>query len=379
MRELLRQLMIGRIGWRWVLIGCLLICSRGEVRAQRGGHGVFTFLDAPISPRVAGIGGKVASIGDLNTSGAGAYNPALISPAMRGQAEASFALYYAGIQYSNVAYFHQLPWGHMMGVSTRQMWYGKFTRRDGFGNEQGSFSAYDFTLSLHYAMPCGDYFTLGASLTPIYSQLEQYNAFGLVLDVGFQYTSEDGLFTASIVAKKIGGTLKPYSRGRREWAPFELIAGLSYTLEHAPLRFIFTLQNLESWNNRFLRADSYTDHLANLSETQQEITVGDRIGAELLAHPIVAVELIPLRYFFLQLGYNPVRGQQMGLKGYPFIEGLSYGFGVNVRRFGLHFSRAHYHRAGATNHIAVYWRFGSWLPEGMLLPNPRVHFEEMEK
>ena len=361
--------------WKWALLCCVVVGWGECAWAQSGGRRVFAFLDAPVSPRVAGVGGKLASLGGSNTCGVGGDNPALISPDMHTQAEASFSLYYAGVKYSNVAYFHQLPWGHMAGMSARQMWYGTFTRRDEWGNEQGRFSAYDFTLSLHYAMPVGDYLTVGVSLTPIYSQLEQYNAFGVVLDAGVQYTSGDGLFTAAVVAKNFGGTLKPYSRSHREWAPFELLAGVSYKLEHAPFRFLFTLQHLEDWQQRFIRAYSYTDHLADLSKEKDHIYSEDRLGAELLAHPIFAMEFVPSEYFFLQLGYNPSRGQQMGLKGYPFIEGLSYGFGVNIRRFGMHFSRAHYHRAGATNHVSISWRFGRLKRGGARLPGPEERLD----
>lgn len=362
-------------GSQWLLIGCLLLCFTPSAVAQSGGRGVFAFLDAPVSPRIAGLGGKVATVGAIDACGAGVYNPAQLSPAQQAQAEAAFSLYYAGVKYSNLAYFHLLPWGHMAGISARQMWYGEFIGRDEYGLEQGRFSAYDFSLSLHYAFPLGDNVALGASITPIYSQFEKYKAFGVVLDAGLHYTSGDGLFTASLLAKNFGGTLKPYSPGHYAWAPFELLAGVSYTLENAPLRFIITLQHLENWNQRFLRAESYSDHLADISWAKHDLKLGDRIAAELLAHPIFAIEITPSRYFFLQLGYNPSRGQQLGLQGLPFIEGLSYGFGVHIRRFGLHFSRAHYLRAGATNHMSVCWRFGKTRRGGMRLPSPEMRQE----
>ena len=371
--------MRGGVRWRVLVKGCfwrglcvlvLVGMASREVSAQRGGRGAFAFLDVPVSPRIAGLGGKVASVGWLNTSGVGGSNPALISPAMHTQAEVSFSLYYAGVKYSNVAYFHQLPWGHMAGLSARQMWYGRFTRRDENGYEQGTFAAYDFTFSLHYAAQLGDYISVGASITPIFSHLEQYSAFGVVIDAGAQFISGDGLFTAALVAKNFGGSIIPYTTGHREWAPFELVAGLSYRLERAPFRFIFTLQHLEDWKQRFFRPDSYTDNLAELSGARQEARLGDRLGAELLAHPIFAVEIEPSRYFFLQVGYNLSRGAPLGLQGNFFLEGLSYGFGVNIRRFGLHFSRSHYHRAGATNHLAIYWRWGSSQRAGMHLSGP---------
>lgn len=363
-------------GSQWLLICCALLCIVSRAVAQSGGRSAFAFLDVPVSPRIAGLGGKVATVGGLSACGAGVYNPAQLSPALHAQAEAAFSLYYAGVKYSNLAYFHLLPWGHMAGISARQMWYGSFTRRDEYGNEQGRFSAYDFTLSLHYAVPLGDNVAFGVSITPIYSQLEQYKAFGVVLDAALHYTSGDGLFTASLLTKNFGGTLKPYSRGHYAWAPFELLAGVSYTLENAPLRFIITLQHLENWDQRFLRADSYSDHLASISLAKHDLKPGDRIAAELLAHPIFAIEITPSRYFFLQLGYNPSRGQQLGLQGLPFIEGLSYGFGVHIRRFGLHFSRAHYHRAGATNHMSVCWRFGKFRQGGMRLSSPEMRQEK---
>lgn len=366
-----RGLRIGPIvtgGRRWFLVGCIFLCAVRLVCAQSGGRGVFAFLDVPVTPRIAGLGGKVATAGAIDPCGVGAYNPAQITPKLHAHGEAAFSIYYGGVKYSSLAYFHYLPWGHMVGVSARQMWYGAFTRRDEYGNDEGHFFAHDFTLALHYAAQLGDHISFGVSFAPIYSQLERYKAFGAVLDVGVLFTGDDGLFTASLLVKHFGGTIKPYSRGHYAWAPFELLAGVSYTLEHAPLRFILTLQHLESWNQRFFRPDSYTDHLADITEAKKDIHVGDRIAAELVAHPILAVEITPSRYFFLQLGYNPSRWQQFGLQGMPFFEGLSYGFGVRVRRFGLHFSRSHYHRAGATNHVSVCWSFGRERRNGMRLP-----------
>ena len=87
-----------------------------------GGRGVFAFLELPMSPRLAGLGGKIASISEQVSSGLGIYNPALIAPNAHGALEAGVSLYYANIRYDYASYFHNLYPVGMLGVSLRQVW-----------------------------------------------------------------------------------------------------------------------------------------------------------------------------------------------------------------------------------------------------------------
>lgn len=353
--------------WRAVFFVALLSLS-GAVSGQVGGEGVFAFLDLPVTPRVAGLGGKVASCQELNTSGMGAYNPSLITPAMHGQLEVGSSLFYGGMAYSHTSFFYQLNRGGIVGGSMRGIWYGRMTRRGELGEAQGTFSAYDLAFSAHWAYSLGDHFRVGVSLTPIYSQLESYWALGLILDAGVSYVSSSGLFNASLLLKNFGGSVRPYSRGNHEWAPVELLIGCSYTLENAPLRFFLTIQNLNRWNTRYMYHAHYTGNEGDMHPAKEKVWPEHHHQAEVAAHPIVGLEIIPSRFFFLQIAYNYSRRQQLGIAGQFWFEGFSYGLGLNVGRFTLHYSRAHYHRAGGTNHLAIAWQFISLQRGGVRLP-----------
>lgn len=320
-----------------------------------GGRGVFAFLELPMSPRLAGLGGKIASISEEVSSGLGIYNPALIAPNAHGALEAGVSLYYANIRYDYASYFHNLYPVGMLGVSLRQVWYGRMVRRDEMGTEQGSFTAFDMTLGLHCARRLGEHWTLGLTLSPIYSKLAEYWAIGLTLDAAILYQSTDRLFDCALLLRNFGGSLKPYASSHREWAPPEILLGCSYTLEHAPLRFIVTLQNLESWGNRNIVGDSYRGNVTE-KNTRQGVDLGKKILQEFLVHPIVGLEITPMRYFFLQVAYNYRRRSDLGLDNVPFVEGLSFGLGINVGRLKLHYSRAYYHQAGGTNHFSIAWQ-----------------------
>lgn len=330
-----------------------------------------------MSPRLAGLGGKVGSISEEVAAGLGTYNPALMSPAAHGSFEVGVSRYYAGIHYDYASYFHHLyPLG-MLGISLRQVWYGRMVRRDAMGAARGTFTAFDMALGLHYAHRLGEHWVLGLTLAPIYSQLAQYWALGLTLDAAVLYQSNNRLFDCSLLLRNFGGTLKPYAQNHREWAPLEVILGCSYTLEHAPLRFIVTLQNLESWGHRNIPGDSYRGNVAE-KNTPQGISWGQKVLQEILVHPIVGVESTPTRYFFLQVAYNYRRRSDLGLEKLYFVEGLSVGVGINIGRLKLHYSRAYYHRAGGTNHFSLTWQFANPrmqsgpMPYGEQSPRPVV-------
>ncbi len=334
----------------FLLALCLLLVLKGW--GQRGGESTYAYLQLPLSPRIAALGGKLPGYGgdkDLSLSIA---NPAFAHNALHNALEASVNLLFANIKYSYASYFYALDSAFTLGAHIQQMWYGRFARRDEMGTPDGTFGAYEMALGLHAAYRWNNGFSIGTSFLPLFSQLERYWSLGLACNLAVGYSSPDGRITGGIVAQNIGGSLKTYS-GRHEYAPFELLAGIKIRMQHAPLVFVFTLQHLENWERRFIREGAYKSALADGTDPKEKPSLGQEIGYEILAHPIVGLEFHPVRYFFVQASYNHGRRMAMLTPAKYSFEGFSWGLGVQIRRVAVRFSRAVYHAAGASNHISV--------------------------
>ncbi len=344
------------VGLLLLLLGMNLLYSL-PVLAQGNGTRSYTFLDLPISPRLTALGGKSPTLAGDKDPGLALFNPALASDTLHNHLEVGASLYFADIVFNHLGYFYSLPGVGTLGLGVRQIWYGEFTRTDELGAKLGSFSAYDMGICLLYSRPILPNLSVGATLTPILSHIETYNSLALTLDLGANYTSTDGDFSAGLVARNIGGSLTRYA-DKTEYAPFELVGGASLQLAHAPLRFLFTLQHLENWNYRFYRGDAYSSAVRVLPPDSPRSNVWQRILYETLAHPIVGIEFTPVRYFYAQVSYNFHRAQEMALEEHAGLEGISWGIGIRIRRFSFNFARSRYHAHGANNHLSIALRLG---------------------
>lgn len=334
---------------------CLLLSMRAH--GQDGGGYAYGFLSLPFSPRVVGQGGKPAAVLHLPDPSLATANVSLLGPEHANTAYLAHSLHYAGVQYSQAAYFHAFEVG-VGGLSFRHALYGNIPSHDALGVPQGYFRAYEMALSMHYSYEFWPGWRAGITLTPLLSQIAHYYSIALAVDAGLSYHSPSYAFVCSLLVRNAGIGLKGYSRGVHEQPPLELLLGLSYTLTHAPLRFFLTLQNMESMRARFSQAEKPRPYYGDGRPKAEQPSLGGKIGREILAHPVVGVEIIPSRYFYLQLAFNAQRFQHMALPGRGYPSGLSWGLGVNYRRFSLNFSETTLHVAGLTHHISVSWRFG---------------------
>jgi hypothetical protein len=160
-----------------------------------------------------------------------------------------------------------------------------------------------------------------------------------------------GYFSAGIVAKNMGTQITTYvsNNGEYEPLPFDLQAGFSQRLAHAPLRFNVTLQNLTKWN---LSDKLIWDH----DHSEEEQTGGvysDNIGKQFLRHVIVGVEYIPTKNFIIGLGYNFQRRWALSVASNPGAVGLSGGFTVKVSKFRVSYAITSYHISSTSNVFSI--------------------------
>ena len=57
--------------------------------------------------------------------------------------------------------------------------------------------------------------------------------------------------------------------------------------------------------------------------------------------------------FRLRLGYNHNRKKDLAVDGYRSLSGLSYGFGIKIKKIAFDYSVSRYHLVGGVNHLSL--------------------------
>jgi len=330
----------------FITVFLLLLFQAGM--GQKGGESTYSFLGLTNSARVAALGGEVVSLMDDDINMV-FHNPALLSPGMHNNLSLNYVNYFAGVNYGYASYGYTLSDVGNFAAGMHYVNYGTFDRTDELGVSQGTFRASEYALNLFYSRNFLDSaFTAGVNLKPIFSSLEQYNSFGLALDLGVTYAFSNSLTTVGLVFKNMGTQISTYAADR-EPLPFEIQAGITQGLAHAPFRFTLTFQHLERWDLSYALED---DDLS-FSGNDEEKSGFDNFADNLMRHVVLSTEFLLGENFHVDLGYNYKRRKEMGVNARPGMVGFSMGFGFRVSKFHFSFGRASYHLAGGTSHFSL--------------------------
>lgn len=324
----------------------------GLLYGQLGGDNTYEFLNLPWSVRGSVLGGTVVSLKE-NDPLLLLCNPALTGNQDKGLLAVSYASYLAGIDFGSALYTFGNKKGTSLSAGINWLNYGTFTGADDDGTINGSFRAAEYAIHLACSRSFDTIFSAGVAVKPVISQLESYTSIGLALDFGASVTSRDSSLTAGLTLKNIGLQITTYSGHRREALPFEIQAGVSKKLKHAPFRFSLTLRNLQKLNI------AHNKPTPGYYQQPDNSGVNNRLATNLLGHALFGVECLPHRNFWLGAGYNYLRRNELRIDTGGAGVGLSWGFGINISGFRFAFSRASYHLAGGTNQFALTLNPGS--------------------
>ncbi|WP_374959645.1 type IX secretion system protein PorQ [Gilvibacter sp.] len=318
----------------------LLILTTAAASAQIGGRYTYQFLNLVNSPRQAALGGKVVTNYDWDPSQA-LYNPASINPEMDNQFQLNYVNYFDDVNYGTASYAYL--WDRRTQVLHAGVTYINYGQFDGFdeaGNPTNSFSGGEVALSAGYArnIPYTD-FHVGANVKLISSKLEQYSSFGGALDIAIMYVYEPWDLHIAAVARNIGTQFTPFNEVY-EPLPFELIFGISQTLQNIPIRWHFTLENMQVWNIAFENPNRSITDLEGGTVTEN-INFFDNA----IRHMIFGIELFPESGFNIRLGYNVRRAEELRILEQRAFAGLSAGFGIKLNKIRLSYSYSQYSAA----------------------------------
>lgn len=320
--------------------------------SQIGGDNTFEFLNLPNSARVASLGGNFLAIYDHDITLA-VNNPSLISPEMNNNIGLSFIDYFSGINYGFAAYSRTFDKIGSFAGTMQFINYGRFTKTDASGIEQGEFTASELALNIGWGRRLHPHFTIGSDVKVIYSGFDEYKSYGLAVDVAGSYIDEEGLFTASLIVRNIGYQLKAYDGSNNELLPFEIQAGMSAGLRHLPFRFSVLLNHLERWDLRYTDPVKEEESIDPITGVKKEDSWIVKAADEAMRHVVIGGELNITNFLSFRIGYNYQRRQELKVDNKTSTVGLSWGVGLRISKFHFSYSRSRYHLAGSPNFITI--------------------------
>lgn len=316
--------------------------------SQVGGESTYQFLNLVSSPRQAALGGKVLTNMDYDVTQA-IFNPATINTEMDKQLAVNYSSYLGGISYGTAAYAYTVDRRtQTFHAGITYINYGSFDGYDEDGNSIGTFSGNETALSMGYARQIGySDFYFGGNLKLISSKLEQYSSLGAAVDFGLIYINDYLDFNAALVVRNLGSQITTYA-DLNESLPFEVSFGMSQRLEHVPIRWHVTFENLQDWPIAVPNPARATSDLSG-NQTQEKIGF---LG-QVIRHTILGAEIFPDGGFNIRLGYNFRRGEELRIIDQRNFTGISAGFSIKMNKMRFSYTHAKYTSAANSSFFGL--------------------------
>lgn len=308
----------------------LLLGAAENILAQTlGGATVFNFLKNPTAPQLSALGG--INVSQLqNDLAMGFHQPAFYTPGMHGQTSFNFQTGLGGVkQYQASGVYYDKKRAVVFAGGIQFLDYGNLTQTTDAGIELGTIRPTDYMMQLSVSRSYMSRWRYGLNLKWIQSSYGQYRSNGLALDAGLTYTDTARKWQAGILLRHMGTQLKVYQGSSRAGLPFDIQAGISKRLLHAPLQFSATLHHLHQFNIQY--ADSTTDGM---------LSTAGGFTDKVFRHVVLAAQLFIEEKIEWSLGYNYLRRKELNIgNSGNGLNGFSMGLGIHLRKFQFRYTR----------------------------------------
>ncbi|MDX1283430.1 MAG: type IX secretion system protein PorQ [Draconibacterium sp.] len=312
-------------------------------KAQIGGESTYQFLELTNSARIAALGGTQIAISDSTDLNLPYHNPASLHKEMSNRVLVNYVNYLTDINYGYASYAKSFDSIGIFALGMHYINYGNFKEATEQGELTGNtFKAAEYALNIIYS---NSYKRLnyGINLKPIFSSFESYQSFGIAADLGLNFSSKNKLTNVAVVARNIGTQITTYyNNGNRERIPFNLQAGVSTKLKHAPVILSATMQHLNHWD--LSEPDEKPDF-----NTGTVYEYDEGFAKQIMRHMVLGIEILPSENFIIRAGYNYQRRQELKFDDKASTVGISAGFGLKIKRFRLDYGISRFHLAGSSN------------------------------
>lgn len=351
--------MIFRLSCCTALLACLSLGAGAQVN---GGQFSFEYLRLPNSPHVSALGGiNVAHPGsDISLT---MQNPSLMRPELHNSASLNYNNFYSGISNANLAYGYYLPKANTaLAFGVQYLNYGDFAATDVLGNNNGTFKASDYALSIAASRQYREHWRYGATIKFAQSSLADLKASAVLADVGICYEDTGKLLTLGAVAKNMGVVLKKYTAGNAaEPLPFDLQLGISKRFKHLPLRLFGTAHHLYEWNIRY---DNPSDKSGSSVFGNSDSTVKNYFADKLFRHFIFGAEITLAKRVTITAAYNHMRRKELSVDTKRGAAGYSFGAHLDLNKFQVFYARSYYSIAGPYNEFGLNIQLNKFISGG---------------
>lgn len=308
----------------WIVAIVLALAACSAAKAQEGGS-VFNFLNIPTSAHAVGLGGKNISLTDDDIA-LTFQNPALMANISDKTIGLNFITYMQGVKAGSAAFCKAHKERGTWGVQALFQGYGNITETTMDGDIIGSSGTLDMCLSGGYSYELSEHWVGGATGKFIYSKYAGFSSVALAVDLGVNYYNENLNLSWSTVVRNLGGQVKRFgNEGNR--LPINLETGITWGLGHAPVQIHLTMVDLTAWR----QSDYYS------------VNGGPSASRIFFNHFVIGADVRPTKYLYACLGYSFRRASEMTAAGSSHAAGLSFGAGVNLKKFKFGFAYAKYH------------------------------------
>ncbi len=328
-----------RVNYRRLHIICMIVLGLALVCQAQDGTNAYNFLSVPVSSHVYAVGGHNISIidDDINLV---EQNPALMGGEIDKQVGLNYMRYLGGSNFMGARYGQGIGEHGAFAVGIQHYGYGSMQGYDITGVSTGQFSASDLAFNVTYSHDINAYLRGGITVKLLHSKYETFSATAIAADLGVNYYNPDHEFSASLVAKHLGGQIKKFNE-TKDPLPWDIQLGVTKTLSSLPLRLSLTAYGLTKWKSPY-----YTPQDKN--NTRSALVKKESFGSNLLRHLVFGVEILPKNNIYLALGYNYRTRTDMSTYNRNFLSGFSLGAGLRVKAFGFGIALAQPHTGATT-------------------------------
>lgn len=297
------------------VFSALLLTFASSVAYSQVSQNVYNFLRLPVSAHAAALGGDNITIIEDDAS-LMFHNPALLSSVSSKTIGLNYMNYMSGASVASASYNQSSDDRATWAASGQYIDYGKMKETDENNNILGEFSAKDISLAGYFSYMLTDKIAGGIAARFITSYIGDYNSIAAGIDLGINYYDANTGWSASVLAKNLGGQLKAYNEDY-EKMPLDIQIGVSKRLTGTPLQFSATLVDLNHTDYKFIN------------------------------HWVFGAEAILSDAVWIGAGYNLRRANEMkisnGEDASSHGAGLAFGAGINLDRFCLNIGYGKYH------------------------------------
>lgn len=323
---------------QWILIAVAAV-ALAAMADDGSTTTAYNFLSVPSSSHVYGLGGHNLTIidDDINLV---EQNPSLLGTEFDHQVGINYMRYIGDTNFAGLRYGQGVSEHGAIAAGIQYFGYGDIQGAAIDGTRTGTFSASDMAFFLTYSHDISSRFRGGITLKYLYSKYEEYTAGAVAADLGVNYYDPDHEFSASLVAKNLGGQVKKFNEFKDN-LPWDIQFGMSKMLGKAPIRLHITAYELTRWKSPYYKIEDVNNPNSGLIKK-------DSFSSNLLRHLVIAADVLPSDNIYLGIGYNYRTRTDMATYKRDFMSGLSVCGGLKVRAFGFGAAFARPHTGAST-------------------------------